>query len=168
MTDNSPTPGRRRLNALLDALGITMTEVFHPPVFTVEDVDATPHGLPGLDTKNLFLKDAKGELFLVTVRSDRRADMKALPALIGSKRLSFGSAELLGEVLGVTPGSVTPLAMINDAAHRVSFWLDRALAQSEHIVCHPLVNTASVSLRTADLIRLLEHAGTKVQIVDLD
>ncbi len=167
MTTDSTT-GRARLDSLLQDLGIDMPEVFHPPVFTVEDVDNTPHGLPGLDTKNLFLKDAKGPLFLVTVRSDRRVDLKALPALVGAKRFSFGNAELLAEMLGVQPGSVTPLAMINDTGHKVSFWLDRVLAEAEHIVCHPLVNTASVSLRTADLIRLLEAAGTRVQIVDLD
>ena len=166
MTAPSPT-GRARLDALLAELGIAMPEVFHPPVFTVEDVERTPHGLPGLDTKNLFLKDAKGQLFLVTMRSDRRADLKALPELIGSKRLSFGSAETLMEALGVAPGSVTPLAMLNDIAHRVSFSLDRALAEAEHIVCHPLVNTASVSFRTADLLRLLAAAGVTPRIVDL-
>ena len=145
-----------------------MPEVLHPPVFTVEDVAQTPHGLPGLDTKNLFLKDAKGQMFLVTLRADRRADLKALPALIGSRRLSFGSAETLLDALGVLPGSVTPLAMLNDTTHRVSFSLDRALAEAPHIVCHPLVNTASVSLRTPDLLRLLAAVGVAVRVVDLD
>jgi len=168
VTEAPPLAGRARLDALLADLGIAMDEVGHPPVFTVEDVERTPHGLPGLDTKNLFLKDARDALFLVTVRSDRRADLKALPALIGSKRLSFGSAALLEQALGVLPGSVTPLAMLNDAAGQVSFWLDRALAESRHIVCHPFVNTASVSFLTADLLRLLAAAGVRVQIVDLD
>ena len=161
-------PGRPRLDALIAELGIAMAEVTHPPVFTVDDVENTPHGLPGLDTKNLFLKDAKGELFLVTIRSDRRADLKTLPALIGSKRLSFASAETLLDALGVLPGSVTPLALVNDTQRRVRFSLDRALVEAEHIVCHPLVNTASVSLATKDFFRLLGALGVEAKIVDLD
>jgi Ala-tRNA(Pro) deacylase len=161
-------PGRPRLDALLAELGITHRVVEHRAVFTVEDVLETPHGLPGQDTKNLFLKDAKGQLWLVTLRHDRRADLKALPALLGSKRLSFASAETLLAALGVLPGSVTPLALVNDTAHQVRFALDRALAEQEHIVCHPLVNTASLSLRTADLLRLLDALGVIPAIVDLD
>lgn len=168
MTADPLHPGRPRLDALLAELAIPVQEVTHKPVFTVDDVDATPHGLPGLDTKNLFLKDAKGELFLVTMRSDRRADLKALPGIIGSKRLSFGSAEALFAALGVLPGSVTPLALVNDVTHRVRFALDRALADSDVIVCHPLVNTASLSLRTADLFRLLRAIGVEPAVVDLD
>jgi Ala-tRNA(Pro) deacylase len=160
--------GRARLDALFADLGIAVREVTHKAVFTVDDVDQTPHGLPGLDCKNLFLKDAKGKLFLVTLRADRRVDMKALPALLGSKRLSFASAETLQGALGVTPGSVTPLAMINDAAHQVSFALDRVLAEATHIACHPLVNTATLSLATADLLRLLAAVGVTPAIIDLD
>jgi Ala-tRNA(Pro) deacylase len=167
-TQAVPPPGRARLDALIAELGIPIAEVTHPPVFTVEDVGQTPHGLPGEDTKNLFLKDAKGQLFLVTIRSDRRADLKTLPALIGSKRLSFASADTLRDALGVTPGSVTPLALVNDARHQVRFALDRALAEGEHIACHPLVNTATVSLRTADLLRLLRAVGVEPAIIDLD
>ncbi len=162
------TDGQARLAALLAGLGIVVEEATHPPVFTVEEAAAHPHGLPGLDTKNLLLKDAKGGLFLITLRADRRADLKALPALVGAKRFSFASAETLLEALGVTPGAVTPLAMINDTAHRVTFALDRALAEAERIVCHPLVNTASVSIATADLLRLLQDTGTTPRIIDLD
>jgi Ala-tRNA(Pro) deacylase len=160
-------PGRLRLDALLADLAIPVHIVEHAPVFTVEDVDATPHGLTGLDTKSLFLTDAKNQLYLLTMRSDRRADLKALPALLGSKRLSFASAEKLSAALGVLPGSVTPLAMVNDTAHRVIFALDKALAESEHIACHPLVNTATLSMRTADLIRILDAIGVTPTIVDL-
>lgn len=161
-------PGRPRLDALLADLAIPVQIVEHPAVFTVDDVDATPHGLPGLDTKNLFLKDAKGQLYLVTMRSDRRADLKALPALLGSKRLSFASAETLFDALGVLPGSVTPLALVNDVRRQVRFALDSALAQSDHIACHPLVNTATISMRTADLLRLLAAIGVEPAILDLD
>ncbi len=166
--ETAPHPGRARLDALVAKLGIAMPEVTHPAVFTVEQAAAHPHGLPGEDTKNLLLKDARGKLFLVTLRADRRADLKTLPALLGGKRLSFASAETLHAALGVAPGSVTPLALVNDVAHRVAFALDRALAEAEHIVTHPLVNTASVSLRTPDFFRLLRALGVEPAIIDLD
>jgi Ala-tRNA(Pro) deacylase len=160
--------GRARLEALLRRLDIEVEEVAHPPVFTVAEAKSYPRALAGEETKNLLLRDAKGALFLVTLRAERRADLKALPALVGAKRFSFASAETLLEVLGVTPGAVTPLALVNDAAHRVSFALDRALAESERIICHPLVNTASVSIATADLFRLLAEIGVGVRVIDLD
>lgn len=168
MTADATPSGRARLDALVGDLGIAMPEATHPAVFTVEEVARHPHGLPGQDTKNLLLKDAKGKLFLVTLRADRRVDMKALPALLGSKRLSFASAETLLAALGVTPGSVTPLALVNDVARQVSFALDRALADGAHIACHPLVNTATVSLATGDLLRLLTAVGVTPAIIDLD
>ncbi len=161
-------PGRARLDALLAELAIEARIVAHEAVFTVDDVLATPHGLPGEDAKNLFLKDAKGQLWLVTLRADRRADLKTMPTLLGSKRLSFASAETLVAVLGVQPGSVTPLALVNDTGRQVRFALDRALAESEFVACHPLVNTATISMRTADLLRLLAALEVTPLIVDLD
>ena len=160
--------GRARLAALLQRLGIAVEEVSHPPVFTVEEAAAHPHGLAGADTKNLLLRDAGRALFLVTLRADRRADLKALPALLGAKRFSFASAETLLEALGVAPGAVTPLALVNDTDRRVTFALDRALAESQRIICHPLVNTASVSIATADLLRLLAAVGVTPRVIDLD
>jgi Ala-tRNA(Pro) deacylase len=160
--------GRARLAASFRELGIVVIEAAHPPVFTVAEAAAHPHGLPGEDTKNLLLRDAKGALFLVTLRADRRADLRALPALLGAKRLSFASAATLQEVLGVTPGAVTPLALMNDTGRRVTFALDRALADAGRIVCHPLVNTASVSIATADLRRLLAQLGVVPRIIDLE
>ena len=170
MTTETPPqhPGRARLYALIAELGIVIQEATHPPVFTVEEAAAHPHGLAGEETKNLLLKDAKGQLFLVTMRADRRADLKALPALLGSKRLSFASAETLWEALGVAPGSVTPLALVNDVQRRVVFALDRALAEAEQIIAHPLVNTASVSLHISDFFRLLRAMGVEPAIIDLD
>ena len=162
------TDGQARLAALLARLGIAVEEATHPPVFTVEEAAAHPHRLPGLDTKNLLLRDAKGALFLVMLRADRRADLKALPALVGARRFSFASADTLREALGVTPGAVTPLAMVNDVTRRVTFALDRALAEAERIVCHPLVNTASVSIATGDLLRLLREIEVTPRIIDLD
>jgi Ala-tRNA(Pro) deacylase len=160
--------GRARLAGLFAELGITVLEATHPPVFTVEEAAAHPHNLPGEDTKNLLLRDARDALFLVTMRADRRADLKALPALLGAKRLSFASAAALEANLGVTPGAVTPLGLVNDQERRVSFALDRALAEAPRIICHPLVNTASVSIATADLMRLLRSLGVVPRIIDLD
>ncbi len=160
--------GRTRLADLLDRLEITVATATHPPVFTVEEAAAHSHGLPGEDTKNLLLKDAKGGLFLVTMRADRRADLKALPALLGAKKFSFANAETLLATLGVTPGAVTPLAMVNDTGHAVRFALDRSLAEAGRIICHPLVNTASVSIATADLLRLMQAIGTEMRVIDLD
>jgi Ala-tRNA(Pro) deacylase len=157
-----------RLAALLAELGIVVQTAEHPAVFTVAEAAAHPHGLPGEDTKNLLLKDAKGALFLVTMRADRRADLRALPALLGAKRLSFASPETLREVLGVAAGAVTPLALINDATHRVTFALDRALAEAARIICHPLVNTASVSIAMVDLHRLMAKLSVSVRIVEFN
>jgi Ala-tRNA(Pro) deacylase len=157
-----------RLAALLAELGIVVQTAEHPAVFTVAEAAAHPHGLPGEDTKNLLLKDAKGALFLVTMRADRRADLGALPVLLGAKRLSFASTETLQEALGVAAGAVTPLALINDAAHRVTFALDRALAEAARIICHPLVNTASVSIAVVDLRRLLAKLNVGVRILEFN
>ncbi|MFW5833707.1 MAG: prolyl-tRNA synthetase associated domain-containing protein, partial [Pseudomonadota bacterium] len=125
--------------------------------------------IPGGHCKNLFLKDKKDRLWLVTVADDRRVDLGALGRHLGAAgRLSFGKPPLLAEVLGVTPGSVTPLAVINDRAHRVSVVLDAELAANDRVNCHPLVNTATVVLATADLRRLFQATGHEPSIVDFD
>jgi Ala-tRNA(Pro) deacylase len=136
-------------------------------VFTVAEAAAHPHNLPGADTKNLLLRDAKGGLFLVTMAAERRADLKTLARLLEAKKFSFASVETLAETLGVIPGAVTPLGLVNDTSRRVAFVLDRALAEAERLVCHPLVNTASVSIATADLKRLLAAVGAAVRVVDM-
>jgi Ala-tRNA(Pro) deacylase len=163
-----PAEGRARLDALIAGLGIAVQEVAHPPVFTVEEAAAHPHNLPGEDTKNLLLKDVKGALFLVTMRADRRADLKLLPTLLGAKKFSFANAETMQATLGVTPGAVTALAMINPGARDVTFALDRALAEASHVIAHPLVNTASVSIAVPDLFRLMEAVGVAPRVIDLD
>ncbi len=160
--------GRMRLDAALRRLGIEVLRAAHPAVFTVEQAAAHPHGLPGADTKNLFLRDVKGAPFLVTLRADRRADLKALAASLGARRFSFASAERLAAMLGVAPGAVTPLAMLHPGAGGVTFALDRALADAARIICHPLVNTESISIATADLMRLLAAAGVRVRLFDPD
>jgi Ala-tRNA(Pro) deacylase len=156
------------LLTLLERLGISVELARHPPVHTVEDARQHWLDLEGAHTKNLLLKDNKDQIWLVTMAADRRADMKALATVLGSGRLSFANADTLRATLGVAPGAVTPLALVNDTAHLVRFALDRSLAEAPRLTCHPLVNTATLSIATADLLRLLDELGVATAIIDLD
>ncbi|MEX0852805.1 MAG: YbaK/EbsC family protein [Bauldia sp.] len=148
------------LMAMLAGLGIATTTVEHPPLFTVEQSRALRGDIPGAHTKNLFLKDRRDALFLVTAEEDAAIDLKRLHAVIGaSGRLSFGRAELLMEVLGVPAGAVTLFAAINDTAGRVSVVLDRRLMANRQINCHPLVNTATTTIAAVDLCAFLRATG---------
>src|SRR5262245_42160875 len=144
------------LAAMLLRLGITSTTVSHAPVFTVAEARALRGQIPGAHTKNLFLVDKKGALFLVTAPEDAAIDLKHLHHVIGaSGRLSFGKPDLLMAVLGVPPGAVTPFAAMNDAAGRVAVVLDAALASAETINAHPLTNAATTTIATRDLLAFL-------------
>ena len=170
MTSGNPTPtpkSRAELMARLDALGIASTTVEHEAVFTVAESDRLHREIAGGHTKNLFLKDAKDRLFLIVAECHTPIDLKALPKAIGSARLSFGRPELLAEVLGVTPGSVTALALINDPGARVSVVVDRRLMGYERINCHPLVNTATTSLARDDLLSFMRACGHEPRVLTL-
>jgi len=156
------------LFALLDRLGIAHRTLEHAPVFRVGEGDDIKAALPGGHAKNLFLRDAKGQLLLVSALQDTRIDLKALPGVIGAARLSFGREAMLLETLGVTPGSVTAFALINDPAHAVRFVLDAALAASDPVNFHPLVNTATTALSRADFRRFLAALGVTPIVVDFD
>lgn len=148
------------LLARLGELGIETRTVTHPPLFTVEDSQGLRGDIPGGHTKNLFLKDKKGNLFLVVVEEEARVDLKSLHVPLGAaSRLSFGSAELLEEVLGVKPGAVTAFGPVNDAQGRVTVVLDEELMAHDEINCHPLVNTATTTIRSDDLVRFLRTTG---------
>ncbi|MDX2259588.1 MAG: prolyl-tRNA synthetase associated domain-containing protein [Hyphomicrobiaceae bacterium] len=151
----------------LDQLGIATTTLDHPPVFTVAESEAIDRAVPGGHTKNLFLKDAKGRLFLVVAWTGTVVDLKGLPARIGSARLSFGNAELMGRHLGVSPGSVTAFAAINDRDSLVTVVLDKALLAFATINCHPLENTATTSIGRDDLLAFLRSTGHEPLIIDL-
>jgi Ala-tRNA(Pro) deacylase len=157
---------RADLFALFDSLSIAHRTLEHPAVFRVGEGEAVKAGLPGGHTKNLFLKDAKGQLWLVSALQDARIDLKALPRAIGAAKLSFGRAELLGEALGVTPGSVTAFGLINDPEHRVRFVLDADLAASDPVNFHPLENTATTAISQADFRRFLAALEIEPLIVD--
>lgn len=158
---------RADLFARLDQLGIKTRTVEHEPVFTVAESEKLERDLPGGHTKNLFLKDAKGKLFLLTAESHSPINLKILHKILGCARLSFGKPELLMEVLGVAPGSVTALALINDRDRRVSFLLDERLMAYETINCHPLENTATTNIARDDLLRFIRSCGHEPRIVGL-
>ena len=159
--------GKEELLRFLDGLDIAYSLHEHAPVFTADEALAVIGHIPGVHCKNLFLKDKGDALWLVTLPDEKRADLKSLPEKIGSKRLSFGNAALLMEALGVTPGSVTALALINDEARRVQLVLDREMMREELINLHPMVNTATITLHTTDLLRFVEALGRKPLIAEL-
>ena len=158
---------RAELFAHLDALGIAHETVAHPPVFTVAESEALGKHelLPGGHTKNLFLKDKKGRLFLVVALNDARIDLKSLHKVLGAGRLSFGRPELLREVLGVEPGSVTPFALINDRQQRVTVVLDAAMMVHERLNFHPLENNATTNIARDDLLRFIRSCGHEPRIL---
>jgi Ala-tRNA(Pro) deacylase len=148
------------LFAYLDSLGIAHRTVSHPPVFTVEEARALRGQVAGGHTKNLFLRDKKGALFLVVALEDAAIKLKSLHRLLGaSGRFSFGSAELLRETLGVEPGVVTPFAAVNDIAGRVSVILDAAMMAHAVLNFHPLVNTSTTTISREGLVKFLEATG---------
>ncbi|MEQ8667315.1 MAG: prolyl-tRNA synthetase associated domain-containing protein [Rhodospirillales bacterium] len=162
---------RDDLFAFLDGLGIATETTEHPAVYTVEEAKAhrgSPWGeLDGAHCKNLFLKDKKGALYLVVADEDRAIDMKELRHKIGAHHLSFGKPDLLMEVLGVEPGSVTVLALINDTDRRVNVVIDAAIMEHAVLNCHPLVNTATTRIATSDVIAFVRACGHDPQIRDL-
>jgi Ala-tRNA(Pro) deacylase len=157
---------RDELLAFFDALGVAHRTVEHPAVFRVGEGEDVKAGLPGGHTKNLFLKDAKDQLWLISALQHTRIDLKALPRSIGSAKLSFGSAALMQATLGVTPGSVTAFGLINDTGHRLRFVLDAALAAADPVNFHPLVNTATTAVSQADFRRFLAALKVEPLIVD--
>ena len=149
-----------QLFAALDALGIKHATVKHPPVFTVEQAASLRGEVPGGHTKNLFLRDKKNTLFLVVALEDALIDLKGLHRTLGATgRFSFGSADLLQEVWGVTPGSVTPFGAINDTQGRVTVVLDAEMMEHDTLNYHPLLNTMTTSLSRDDLVKFLESTG---------
>ena len=159
---------REHMLAHLDELGIEQHTVLHPPVFTVEQAQEHTSHLAGGHCKNLFLKDKKGRLWLVTCLDEQRVDINRLAKLLGAARLSFANALLLDEVLGVAPGSVTPLAIVNDSASRVTAVLDTKLLAHAQVNCHPLENDATTTLASADLLRFIRATGHEPVLLDLD
>ena len=164
--DETRPATRQALFAFLDAHGVDHATTAHAPVFRVEEGHTVKAALPGGHTKNLFLKDARGELWLITALAETAIDLKRAPGAIGSARLSFGSPERLWDALGVRPGSVTPLALINDPERRVRLVLDAALMACDPLNFHPLSNDATTAMSKAGFISFLAALGRPPQIVD--
>ncbi|MCO6386846.1 prolyl-tRNA synthetase associated domain-containing protein [Aliihoeflea sp. 40Bstr573] len=156
------------LFGMLAELGIDVTTVEHPPLFTVGESQSLRGQIAGGHTKNLFLKDKKDRFFLVTVEEEAEVDLKQIHRIIGaSSRVSFGKPEKLMEYLGVIPGAVTAFGAINDTGSNVTFVLDATLMAHETINAHPLVNTATTSIRADDLIRFLRATGHEPLILNV-
>ncbi len=154
--------------AFLQGLGIAYTRTEHPAVFTVEEADRLVPPLPGAKTKNLFLRDDKAKNhFLVVVQSDRSVDLRALSDALGVRKLGFGSPDRLKRLLGIDPGSVTVLAVVNDGAGAVKVVVDAALWRAEAIQCHPLVNTATLVIRTDGIRKFLEATRHDPIVMDV-
>mgnify|MGYP000031641308 FL=1 len=156
---------RGDLLAYLDEIGVATRTVDHPAVHTVAESSIVELGLPGAHTKNLFLKDEKGDLLLVIAKSSTKVDLKRVARHLGMGRLSFGKPDLMMAHLGVTPGSVTAFAIINDTQNRVRVVLDNELMADETVNCHPMENTATTNIAMRDLLRFIRDTGHDPEIM---
>ena len=163
---NDPAFDRSRLLDWFAAQGLGAVTHDHPAVFRVEEGHEIKAAMPGAHTKNLFLKDKKQRLWLISARQDTVIDLKSAHRLIGADRLSFGNEMLMHETLGVRPGSVTAFGLINDADRRVTFVLDHRLAEADVVNFHPLTNTATTAMAQADFRRFLSLVDHDPLIVD--
>lgn len=156
------------LLAFLAALDIAVDAIDHPPVFTVEEAKSLRGAIPGAHSKNLFVRDKKGRHFLLVARESAVIDLRRVHERIGAQgRVSFGSAELLATMFGVKPGSVTPFGAINDKGRHVTIVLERELMDHERLNFHPLVNTRTIGLSRAGLLKFLAATGHEPLIVSL-
>ncbi len=152
----------------LDRLNIPYELHRHPPLHTVEESRQLRGNMDGGHCKNLFLKDKKGKLWLLVCLEDAAVNMKTLDKKIGSARLSFGRPELLLDVLGVTPGSVTPFALVNDSEARVNVVLDKSMMAHEKLNYHPLTNEQTITITSKDLLVFIKTCGHETHIVDIN
>ena len=140
----------------------------HAPLFTVEDSKSLRGQIEGAHSKNLFLKDAKANFFLISIEESASIDLKKTMQQIQSKKLSFAKTEYLQDILGIEPGSVSPFALLNDTKKQVKFYLDRSFLDSETVNFHPLINTATVNISPQNLIDLIEKYHNPVNYIDLE
>jgi len=154
------------LFTLFDKLEIEHKTISHKPLFTVEDGKDIHDKIEGMHCKNLFMKDKKGKIWLIIMPGDKRAHITKLQKDIGSARLSFGKPELLKEILDITPGSVTPFALVNDKSHITTVVLDKDMMEAPKINFHPLRNDASTTIKSDDLMKFIKHLGYDPIIAD--
>lgn len=166
--DSAPLPtAPETLLARLEAMGIAYRLYHHDPVFTVADSIGIERDMPGLHCRNLFLRDKKGQMILLSAANETRIDLKKLERRLSSARLSFASAERLWDHLGVRPGSVCPYAIMNDREGVVRMVLDDYMMKAELVNFHPLVNTMTIGVAPADLVRFITTTGHEPEVIDL-
>ena len=161
-----PTSPEALLKILTD-IGLNYQIHHHAPIFTVQEGLHLKAEIPGVHCRNLFLKDKKDRMFLVVAANETLIDLKKLPSLIGSDRLSFGSPDRLMTYLGITPGSVCPFTAINDKNHKVTIILDGSMMAADLVCYHPLDNAMTIALTPADLLKFFEYTGHQPNILDL-
>ena len=154
----------------LEALGVEQQTFTHEPLFTVEEAQTVKYKDPGAHTKNLFLRNKKGRMFLAVIAHDRTVDLRALrdKLQLTGGHFAFGSTDRMAKFLGVVPGSVSPLAVINDHGRKVQIIVDQSLLQEEWIYLHPCRNTHSTRIRTADLLKVLDAWDHPATVVTFD
>lgn len=167
LEDGTPPATPQDLFRRLDELGIAHHTAQHDPVFTVEEAKSVRDGLPGGHTKNLFLRNKKGAMWLIVCDEDRLVDLKALARHVGAGRFSFSSADRLMRFLGVTPGAVTPFAVINDKGGNVRVVVDLAVLRRDRVNFHPLDNSMTTSIAGADLLSFLRAEQHAPEVTDL-
>ena len=150
---------------ILKKLNISYDLYNHDPIFTVEEGLHLKAEIPGTHCRNLFLKDKKGKMFLITAANETKIDLKALPEKLDCGRLSFGSKDRLMEYLGIYPGAVTPFSAINDKECSVGIILDKTMMDAEIMCVHPLDNAMTIGFKPNDLLTFFAHTGHKPQIL---
>lgn len=158
--------GKEEVKVFLKEKGIPFHWVEHKAVYTIEEMEEL--GLEKMEetAKNLFLRDQKGKChFLVVIRADKQVNLKELGEKLGGVRLSFASEERLEKYLGLKKGAVTPLGILNDTACAVKVFLDKDFLEKEEIGVHPNDNTASVYLKTADLMQMIKEHGNSLEVL---
>ena len=171
LNNGEPAATAEQLLAELESLGVEHHTITHEPLYTVEQSKQVPFDLPGAHTKNLFLRNKKGRMFLLVVEQDHTVDLRGLrdKLQMPGGQFAFASTERLGKFLGVVPGSVSPLALFNDIELKVQVYIQDTLLQNEWIYLHPCRNTHSTRLRTKDLLRVLDawkHPVTQLNFDD--
>jgi Ala-tRNA(Pro) deacylase len=167
LVDGSRPATPEELLRRLDELDIPTRTAEHPPVFTVEESRRLRGSLGGCHTKNLFVRNKKGEMWLVVCREDRKVDLKALAGALGAGRFSFGSGDRLMRFLGVAPGAVTPFAVLNDRGRKVKVVLDREMLAGGPLNFHPLDNSMTTSIDSDDFLRFLEAEEHSPELLDM-
>ena len=165
---NSLPTSPEYLYTLLEDLKIEFKIFEHPPFFTVDEAKEYRKSMLGFHTKNLFLRDKKKKNYLVVAHEDRIINLTKLTERINSSRLSFGSKERLFEELGVLPGAVTPLSVINNKKKNINIFLDAEMSGEDAIFCHPLVNDRTISLSHQNLLTYFDYLGLSFETVDLN